>query len=96
MHASGELEADKGQVFRQAGAVFSTLRQEVPAGLTGTVRTVVEGEGGAYEVHNDWERHDRVERLLEGMGLPAAHEFAAMPDEISGAKCRHQWLKGRA
>src|SRR3954467_9305910 len=75
---TGELESDKGQVFRQQGAVFATLRQEVPAGLTGTVRTVVEGEGGAYEEHNDWERHDRVERLLEQMGLPADMEFASL------------------
>ena len=75
---AGELNPDDGQVFRQPGAVFSTLRQEVPAGLTGTVRAVVEGAGGAYEEHNDWERHDRVERLLEQMGLPAEHEFAAL------------------
>jgi ATP-binding cassette subfamily F protein uup len=75
---SGELESDKGQVFRQAGAVFSTLKQEVPAGLAGTVRTVVEGDGGSYEEHNDWERHDRVERLLEQMGLPADQDFAAL------------------
>ena len=75
---SGELESDVGQVFRQAGAVFSTLKQEVPVGLVGTVRTVVEGEGGAYEEHNDWERHDRVERLLEQMGLPVDMEFAAL------------------
>ncbi len=75
---AGEMNPDLGQVFRQPGAVISTLRQEVPAGLTGTVRTVVEGEGGAYEVHNDWERHDRVERLLEQMGLPVEHEFAAL------------------
>ena len=75
---SGELEADKGQVFRQSGAVFSTLKQDVPAGLAGSVRTVVEGEGGSYEEHNDWERHDRVERLLEQMGLPADQDFAAL------------------
>jgi len=75
---AGELKPDEGQVFRQAGAVFSTLRQEVPAGLAGTVRTVVEGEGGSYEEHNDWERHDRVERLLEEMGLPADTEFATL------------------
>ena len=75
---AGELNPDDGQVFRQHGAVFSTLRQEVPAGLHGKVRTVVEGEGGAYEHHNDWERHDRCERLLEQMGLPAEHEFAAL------------------
>ncbi len=75
---NGELQPDEGQVFRQQGAVFSTLRQEVPVGLTGTVRTVVEGEGGAYEDHNDWERHDRVERLLEQMGLPTETEFASL------------------
>ncbi len=75
---AGELAPDAGQVFRQAGAVFSTLRQEVPAGLTGTVQAVVEGEGGAYEEHNDWERHDRVERLIESMGLPATQEFASL------------------
>jgi len=75
---TGELNPDTGQVFRQTGAVFASLRQEVPAGLAGTVRAVVEGEGGAYEEHNDWERHDRCERLLEQMGLPAEHEFAAL------------------
>ena len=31
---SGELEPDVGQVFRQSGAIFSTLRQEVPTGVT--------------------------------------------------------------
>ena len=75
---AGELKPDEGQVFRQPEAVFSTLRQEVPAGLTGTVQSVVEGEGGSYEEHNDWERHDRVERLIEGMKLPATEEFAAL------------------
>ena len=75
---AGEIKPDDGQVFRQAGAVFSTLRQEVPAGLAGTVRSVVEGEGGSYEEHNDWERHDRAESLLEQMGLPAESEFASL------------------
>lgn len=74
----GELNPDTGQVFRQPGAVISTLRQEVPAGLVGTVRIVVEGTGGAYEEHNDWERHDRVERLLEQMGLPVDQDFASL------------------
>jgi ATP-binding cassette subfamily F protein uup len=74
----GDLNPDTGQVFRQPGAVISTLQQDVPAGLAGTVRTVVEGSGGAYEEHNDWERHDRVERLLEQMKLPVDMEFAAL------------------
>jgi ATP-binding cassette subfamily F protein uup len=75
---SGELQPDDGQVIRQAGAAFSMLRQEVPVGLEGTVRQVVEGEGGSYEEHNDWERHDRVERLLEQMGLPTEDAFASL------------------
>ncbi|PTX95640.1 ATP-binding cassette domain-containing protein [Opitutus sp. ER46] len=74
----GETQPDSGQVIRQPGAVFSTLRQEVPAGLVGTVRQVVEGEGGSFEEHNDWERADRVDRLLEAMGLPADTEFGAL------------------
>lgn len=76
---SGELEADEGQVFRSPpDAVIATLRQEVPAGITGTVQQVIEGDGGSYEEHNDWERHDRVERLIEKMGLPAEMEFGSL------------------
>ena len=75
---AGELQPDEGQVFRQPGSGFSMVRQEVPVGVEGTVRTVVEGEGGSYEEHNDWERHDRVERLLEQMGLPTDAEFASL------------------
>ncbi len=75
---AGDLQPDDGQVFRQPGAVFATLQQDVPAGLVGTVQSVVEGEGGSFEEHNDWERHARVEDLLEKMGLPAAAEFASL------------------
>jgi ABC transport system ATP-binding/permease protein len=76
---AGEIQPDEGQVFRSPpDAVIATLRQEVPAGLVGTVQSIVEGEGGSYEEHNDWERHDRVERLIEKMGLPATMEFATL------------------
>jgi ATP-binding cassette subfamily F protein uup len=76
---AGELSPDEGQVTRSpADAVIATLRQEVPVGLSGTVQTIIEGEGGSYEEHNDWERHDRVERLMEKMGLPAGMEFSAL------------------
>ena len=76
---SGELRPDDGQVFRSPpDAVLATLRQEVPAGLGGTVQSVIEGEGGSFEEHNDWERHDRVERLMERMGLPPAAEFSSL------------------
>src|SRR3954466_13313161 len=53
---AGELEAREGQGFSSPHhAVIATLRQEVPAGVAGTVLSVVEGEGGSYEEHNDWE-----------------------------------------
>ena len=76
---AGELKPDEGQVFRSPpDAVIAALRQEVPAGIVGPVRTVVEGAGGSFEEHNDWERHDRVERLMEKMGLPPDAEFSAL------------------
>jgi ATP-binding cassette subfamily F protein uup len=76
---SGELRPDDGQVFRSPpDAVLATLRQEVPVGLSGTVRAVIEGAGGSFEEHNDWERHDRVERLMERMGLPPEAEFSSL------------------
>src|ERR1043166_6974117 len=56
----GELAPDEGQVFRSPpDAVIATLRQEVPAGLTGTVQSGVEGEGGRQEEQKDWERPAR-------------------------------------
>ena len=76
---AGDLQPDTGQVTRSpADAVIATLQQEVPAGLSGTVQTIIEGTGGSYEEHNDWERHDRVERLMEKMGLPPEVEFSAL------------------
>jgi ABC transport system ATP-binding/permease protein len=76
---AGEMKPDTGQVFRTPPDVgIARLQQEVPVGVTGTVQSIVEGEGGSYEEHNDWERHDRVERLIEKMGLPATMDFAAL------------------
>jgi ATP-binding cassette subfamily F protein uup len=74
---AGDLKPDEGQVFRSPpDAVIATLQQEVPAEMSGTVQSLIEGEGGSYEEHNDWERHDRVERLMETMELPATMEFS--------------------
>jgi ABC transport system ATP-binding/permease protein len=76
---AGEMQPDAGQVTRSpVDAVIAILRQEVPVGMSGTVQTIIEGQGGSYEEHNDWERHDRVERLMEKMGLPAEMDFSAL------------------
>ena len=76
---AGELQPDEGQVIRSpADARIAVLRQEVPAGLAGSVQRIIEGEGGSFEEHNDWERHARVEDLIERMGLPAEAEFGSL------------------
>ncbi len=75
---AGEYAPDDGQILRAAGAAIRMLPQDVPTGLHGTVQAVVETEGGGFEHHNDWERHDRMERLLDDMGLPAGAEFAEL------------------
>jgi ATP-binding cassette subfamily F protein uup len=89
---AGDLKPDEGQVFRSPpDAVIATLQQEVPAEMSGTVQSLIEGEGGSYEEHNDWERHDRVERLMETMGLPATMEFS---DLSTGQKRRVLLARG--
>ncbi len=91
---AGELAPDEGQIFRSPpDAVIATLPQDVPAGLVGTVRAVVEGPGGSYEEHNDWEQHDRVERLLERLALPAEAEFTSLS---AGQKRRVLLARGLA
>jgi ABC transport system ATP-binding/permease protein len=67
---TGELQPDDGQIFRQPGAEFRRLSQEVPPGLEGEVRAIV--ASGARELHDheeEWERDVRVDGLLERMNL---------------------------
>jgi len=91
---AGELVPDEGHIFRSPpDAVIATLPQDVPAGLVGTVRAVVEGPGGSYEEHNDWEQHELVERLLERLALPAEAEFTALS---AGQKRRVLLARGLA
>ncbi|MDD3180720.1 MAG: ATP-binding cassette domain-containing protein [Opitutaceae bacterium] len=87
---AGELQADRGEVFRQPGAVTTRLAQEVPVDLPGSVYDIVAGglrpSAGGHE--EDWEREVRVERLIERLQLPAAKEFGA----LSGGQKRRALL----
>ena len=62
---AGELKPDDGKVFRTPpDAVIATLRQEVPAGLAGTVQQVVEGEGGNTALVDEDDVNEEAQGLL--------------------------------
>jgi ABC transport system ATP-binding/permease protein len=88
---SGEIVPDTGQVFRQPGARFTRLPQEVPASMAGTVQALV-AEGLIQRHHEeDWERDMRLDQLLERLQLPPDAEFS----QLSGG-LRRRVLLGRA
>lgn len=76
----GEVRPDSGEVFRQPGARFARLLQEVPRNLSGTVYDVIaSGLDPAANPHEeDWERDLRVDRLLERMGVPGTAHFSSL------------------
>ncbi len=87
---AGEMKPDTGQVFRQPGAVFARLVQEIPAGMGGTVHDIVFSGLRPNDDHHeeDWEREVRVEDLIERLQLPANSPF----DELSGGLKRRVLL----
>ncbi len=90
---AGEVLPDRGQIFRQPGAVFTRLVQEVPVSLAGTVHDIVAGGLRPNDDHHeeDWERDVRVEDLIERLQLAADATF----DELSGG-LRRRVLLARA
>ncbi|HVZ63595.1 MAG TPA: ATP-binding cassette domain-containing protein [Lacunisphaera sp.] len=76
---AGDIQPDSGQVFRQPGAHFARLVQEVPADVTGTVHDVVAaGLRPAHAHEEDWEREVRLEDLIQHVGLDPHADFAAL------------------
>ena len=75
----GEIKSDTGQVFRQPGAHFARLVQEVPADLTGSVHDIVSAGLRSASAHEeDWEREVRLEDLINHVGLDSHAEFSAL------------------
>src|SRR5579884_427235 len=67
---AGEMKPDTGDVFRQPGAVFTRLTQEVPADINGTVIDIVtSGLRPQGEHEEEWERDVRVHNLLDHLQL---------------------------
>src|SRR5690606_33866794 len=69
---TGEIVPDEGDIFRQPGAHFARLEQEVPAGLGGNVRDIISASAHARaaETHEEeWSIDIRVDQLLDRLGL---------------------------
>ncbi|MBL9192644.1 MAG: ATP-binding cassette domain-containing protein [Opitutaceae bacterium] len=76
---AGEIKADTGQVFREPGAVFTRLTQEVPLDLAGDVRALVaSGLRPPHDHEEEWERDVRVDSLLDRLQLPHAADFSSL------------------
>jgi len=89
---AGEMKPDTGDVFRQPGALFTRLNQEVPADVDGTVTDIIaSGLRPPVEHEEDWERDLRVDDLLGHLQLAPGARFA----ELSGG-LKRRTLLGRA
>jgi ATP-binding cassette subfamily F protein uup len=76
---AGEIKSDTGQIFRQPGAHFARLVQEVPTDLVGTVHDIVSSGLRSASAHEeDWEREVRLEDLIAHVGLDSHAEFSAL------------------
>ncbi len=76
---AGEIKPDTGAVFRQPGALFTRLTQEVPTDIVGSVTDIVtSGLRPQGEHEEDWERDVRVDNLIEKLQLAPSAEFGAL------------------
>jgi len=91
---AGEIKADSGDVFRQPGAHFARLPQEIPADLEGTVLEIIAsgvrtGPQAAHE--EDWEVDVRIDRLIQRLALPPQAGFQTLSGGL-----KRRTLLGRA
>ncbi|MDR1282694.1 MAG: ATP-binding cassette domain-containing protein [Opitutaceae bacterium] len=78
---AGDMKPDTGEIFRQPGAHFARLPQEIPAEVEppGTIHDfVAAGLRPATAHEEDWEQEIRLEQLLDRMQLPPAAEVAPL------------------
>jgi ATP-binding cassette subfamily F protein uup len=92
---AGEIQPDRGQIFRQPGACFARLTQEVPDDLTGTVHDLVAGGMRPAAHEEDWQREMRLEQLLERLGLSTRRDFAALSGGLKRRVLLARALAGR-
>ncbi len=94
----GVIEPDSGTVIREKGLVTAYLPQDVPAGLSGTVYTVItEGIAHPDHLHHHMDGHQerksrgRIEKTLSLLSLDGGLEF-----ETLSVGMKRRALLGRA
>jgi len=74
----GTLLPDSGEVVRQPGLRVAGLQQDVPAGLTGTVRGFLHHACGVTKHDKAWEIETRIDRAANDLGLTLDAEVATL------------------
>jgi ATP-binding cassette subfamily F protein uup len=93
---TGAMKPDSGEVVRAPGAVFTQLTQEVPAGVTGTVREVIaSGLRPAGEHEEEWERDLAVDRLIERLQVNPEQQFPSLSGGLKRRALLGRALAGR-
>ena len=88
---TGEINPDSGKIFRQPGAAFARLSQEIPADVDGTAAAIIGAAALEHQkIHHeeDWQRELRVEQLLARLGVRGGSLFS----ELSGGLKRRVLL----
>ena len=95
---SGEILPHSGTIARQQDIRVAYLPQEVPQGLSGTVRGIVESglevvTSGTLDEEHQWQRQHQVEKVLSCMELDPGASFDVLS---AGLKRRAYLARGLA
>ncbi len=85
---AGETEPDEGEILRAPGIRCAYLPQEVPEGLSGTVREVVESGDRRHAHAEHWEHEHAAEQAMTRLGLDPEAPF----ETLSGGMKRRALL----
>lgn len=75
---TGEETPNDGKLVYPPGTLLTRLTQEIPEGLSGTVREVIHSGISSQRHEEDWEVDMRIDQLTSEMGLPAEEEFKGL------------------
>ncbi len=95
---SGEILLHSGNIARQQNLRVAYLPQEVPQGLSGRVREIVESGleaviPGTLDEEHEWQRQHQVEKILSRMELDPEERFEVLS---AGLKRRVYLARGLA
>jgi len=85
---AGDVEPDSGEVLRAPGIRVAYLPQEIPAGLSGTVRSIVESGMPSHVDLDHWEHADAAEQAISKLHLDPEMDF----ETLSGGMKRRALL----